>query len=175
MHRLPVHLTVGLIFIQKATSRWRSRCWRRRLNEAPNYALSWANLGKSYTASASFQFGGGEQYRKVQFAFEQALRLQPEEIEARIYMANMFQPHTGEWKRPFLCYERPSRQIRIKPRSTGSWATHTDLPGMLPESIAESERARQLDPGVKLNSSTLNGYLYLGHTVSRQVSHRQTT
>jgi tetratricopeptide (TPR) repeat protein len=34
--------------------------------------------------------------------------------------------------------------------------------GMLQESVAESENARRLDPGVKLNSSTLNGYLYLG-------------
>jgi tetratricopeptide (TPR) repeat protein len=28
--------------------------------------------------------------------------------------------------------------------------------------VLESENARRLDPGVKLNSSTLNGYLYLG-------------
>ena len=34
--------------------------------------------------------------------------------------------------------------------------------GMLNESVAECERARSLDPGVKLYSSTLNGYLYLG-------------
>jgi hypothetical protein len=33
---------------------------------------------------------------------------------------------------------------------------------MLEESVAESELARRLDPGVKLYSSTLNGYLYLG-------------
>ena len=34
--------------------------------------------------------------------------------------------------------------------------------GMLAESVAECERARQLDPRVKLNSSAINGYLYLG-------------
>ena len=34
--------------------------------------------------------------------------------------------------------------------------------GMLKESEAECERARQLDPGVKLNSSALNTYLCLG-------------
>jgi hypothetical protein len=33
---------------------------------------------------------------------------------------------------------------------------------MLNESVAECERARQLDPGVKLSSSALNAYLYLG-------------
>ena len=34
--------------------------------------------------------------------------------------------------------------------------------GMLNESVMECERARQLDPGVKLSSSTFNAYLYLG-------------
>jgi hypothetical protein len=33
---------------------------------------------------------------------------------------------------------------------------------MLPESASECERARQLDPGVKMITSTLNAYLYLG-------------
>jgi tetratricopeptide (TPR) repeat protein len=57
---------------------------------APHYALSWANLGKSYSASGSFQLGGLENYRKAQAAFERALTLQPDELDARIYMANMF-------------------------------------------------------------------------------------
>jgi tetratricopeptide (TPR) repeat protein len=34
--------------------------------------------------------------------------------------------------------------------------------GMLKESVTECERARELDPSVKLNSSALNAYLYLG-------------
>ena len=57
---------------------------------APRFALSWANLGKAYTANASFHFGGGQEYKKAQSAFEKAIALQPDEIDARIYMANMF-------------------------------------------------------------------------------------
>ena len=34
--------------------------------------------------------------------------------------------------------------------------------GMLPESVAECELARQIDPEVKINSSAMNSYLYLG-------------
>jgi len=34
--------------------------------------------------------------------------------------------------------------------------------GMLEESVAECELARKLDPGVKINSSALNAYLYIG-------------
>jgi tetratricopeptide (TPR) repeat protein len=128
---------------------------------SPNYALTWANLGRAYTANASFQFGGGEQYLKAQAAFERALSLQPDQIEARIYMANMF-TDTGRVEKsvPLL-----REALRTNPNHA---EIHWELgyayrfAGMLQQSVSESERARQLDPGVKLNSSTLNSYLYLG-------------
>jgi tetratricopeptide (TPR) repeat protein len=128
---------------------------------APHYALSWANLGKSYAANASFQLGGVEHYRKAQAAFEQALVLQPDELEARIYMANMF-TDTGKVEQavPLL-----REALKTNPNHA---EIHWELgyayrfAGMLAESVAESERARQIDPGVKLNSSAPNGYLYLG-------------
>jgi DNA-binding winged helix-turn-helix (wHTH) protein/TolB-like protein len=128
---------------------------------APDYALTWANLGKSYTANASFQFGGGEQYQKAQKAFERALALQSDQIDARIYMANMF-TDTGRVEKavPLL-----REALKANPNHA---EIHWELgyayrfAGMLRESVLESESARRLDPGVKLNSSTLNGYLYLG-------------
>ena len=128
---------------------------------APHYALSWANLGKSYSASASFQLGGLENYRKAQAAFERALSLQPNELYARIYMANMF-TDTGRVEQavPLL-----REALRTNPNQA---EIHWELgyayrfAGMLQESVSECERARQLDPGVKLNSSALNAYLYLG-------------
>jgi hypothetical protein len=49
-----------------------------------------------------------------------------------------------------------------------SWLIHWELgyayrfAGMLNESLAECERARQLDPQVNANGSVLNTYLYLG-------------
>jgi DNA-binding winged helix-turn-helix (wHTH) protein/TolB-like protein len=128
---------------------------------APHYALSWANLGKSYVANASFQLAGLEHYRKAQAAFEQALALQPDELDARIYMANMF-TDTGRVEQavPLL-----REALKTNPNHA---EIHWELgyayrfAGMLSESVAESERARQIDPGVKLNSSAPNGYLYLG-------------
>ena len=56
----------------------------------PNYALTWAHLGRAYTTNASLQFGGREEYRKAQAAYEKAHALNPSLIEARIYMANLF-------------------------------------------------------------------------------------
>jgi DNA-binding winged helix-turn-helix (wHTH) protein/TolB-like protein/Flp pilus assembly protein TadD len=128
---------------------------------SPNHALTWAYLGRSYTANASFQFGGHEQYRKAQEAFERALALQPTQIEARIYMAN-FLTDTGHAEQavPLL-----REALRANPNHA---EVHWELGyayrfgGMLKESALECERARELDPGVKLNSSALNAYLYMG-------------
>jgi DNA-binding winged helix-turn-helix (wHTH) protein/TolB-like protein len=60
----------------------------------PHYALTWAHLGRAYTADASFGFGGRNRYDKAQAAFERAVSLQPAQIEAKIYMAN-FLTDTG--------------------------------------------------------------------------------
>jgi tetratricopeptide (TPR) repeat protein len=127
----------------------------------PHYALTWAHLGASYDATASFQFGGREQYRKAQTAFEKALSLQPTQIEARIYMANLF-TDTGR-------VEQAVPLLRDALKTNPNHAeVHWELgyayrfAGMLMESVVECERARELDPGVKLSSSVLNAYLYLG-------------
>lgn len=127
----------------------------------PKYALTWAHLGKAYNAIASFQFGGREQYRRAQAAYEKALALQPMQPETRVYMANMF-TDTGR-------VEQAVPLLRQALDTNPNYAeAHWELgyayrfAGALPESLAECERARQLDPGVKLNSSTLNTYLYLG-------------
>jgi DNA-binding winged helix-turn-helix (wHTH) protein/TolB-like protein len=127
----------------------------------PNHALTWAYLGRSYNANASFEFGGREDYSKAQGAFERALSLQPTQIEANVYMANWF-TDTGRVEQavPLL-----RKALETNPDHA---EVHWELgyayrfAGMLKESVAECERARELDPGVKISSSALNTYLYLG-------------
>jgi TolB-like protein len=127
----------------------------------PNYALTWAYLGQSYNSTASFQFGGREQYRRAQAAFERALVLQPRQLEASIFLANLL-IDTGEVEKavPLL---RDTQQA-----NPSNAAVHWELgyayrfAGMLKESVAECEQARQIDPSVKANGAVLNTYLYLG-------------
>lgn len=127
----------------------------------PKYALTWAYLGRSFNASASFDFGGREDYEKAQSAFEKALGLQPTQIEANVYMANWL-TDTGRVEQavPLL-----RKALQTNPDHA---EVHWELgyayrfAGMLKESVAECERARELDPGVKLTSSAMNSYLYLG-------------
>jgi DNA-binding winged helix-turn-helix (wHTH) protein/TolB-like protein len=126
-----------------------------------SYAQAWAHLGTTYAANASFQFGGREFYRKAREAYEKALALNPEQIEARIFMANTFTDTNGvEQAVPLL-----RKALETNPNTA---LAHWELgyayrfAGMLEESIAEGELARRIDPGVKLNSSAFNSYLYIG-------------
>jgi len=127
----------------------------------PNYALTWAYLGRAYTTNASLQFGGREDYGKAQAAYEKAIALNPALVEARIYMANLF-TDTGKVEQavPLL-----RAVLQTGPNNAEA---HWELGyayrfgGMLKESVAECEAARQYNPQVKINSAALNSYLYLG-------------
>jgi TolB-like protein len=128
----------------------------------PNYASAWAYLGASYTSDAAFELGGREQYRRAQAAYERALAIRPNLLVAQIFLANLL-VDTGK-------VEQAVPLLRDASKTNGSYAaTHWELgyayrfAGMLDESLAECERARQLDPFVKaINGSVLNTYLYLG-------------
>jgi TolB-like protein/tRNA A-37 threonylcarbamoyl transferase component Bud32 len=127
----------------------------------PNYAPAWAHLGRAYTTNASLQFGGREDYGKAQAAYEKAIALNPALVEPRIYEANLL-TDTGRVEQavPLL-----RSVLRDSPNSAEA---HWELGysyrfgGMLKESVAECEEARQNNPQVKINSAALNSYLYLG-------------
>ena len=127
----------------------------------PEYALTWAYLGRAYTTDASLHFGGREEYGKAEPAYERAISLNPALIEPRVYMANLF-TDTGRVEQAV-----PLLREALKTNANSAEA-HWELgyayrfAGALDESVAECERARQLDPQVKINSSALNAYLYLG-------------
>ena len=127
----------------------------------PDYAPAWASLGRAHSAAASFEFGGRAAYQQAQTAYEKALALQPTLIEAKVYMAN-FYTDTGK---PEKAVPLLRDALGVNPSNA---EVHWELgyayrfAGMLEESAAECKRARELDPGVKLNSSALNAYLYMG-------------
>lgn len=125
------------------------------------YAQAWAHLGTTYTAVAAFRFGGQEDYEKALEAYRKALELNPNHIEARIFMANMF-TDTNQLNQAVPL-------LRDVLATNPNYAlAHWELgyayrfAGHLGESIRECERARALDPQVKLRSSALNAYLYSG-------------
>ncbi len=127
----------------------------------PNYAPAWAHLGRAYTTMASLHFGGREDYGKAQTAYEKAIELNPALVEPRIYMANLF-TDTGR-------VEEAVPMLRsVLQDSPNNAEAHWELGyayrfgGMLKESVEEAEKARQNNPQVKISSSAMNAYLYLG-------------
>jgi DNA-binding winged helix-turn-helix (wHTH) protein/TolB-like protein len=127
----------------------------------PNYSLTWAYLGASYTSDAAFELSGREQYRRAQAAYERALAIEPSQLDAQMFLANLL-VDTGE-------VEKAVPLLRKALKANSNYApVHWELgyayrfAGMLNESVAECERARQIDPLVKSNGSVLNTYLYLG-------------
>ncbi|MBV9268310.1 MAG: tetratricopeptide repeat protein [Acidobacteriaceae bacterium] len=127
----------------------------------PNYPLTWAYLGQSYTSTATFEFGGRETYKKAEEAYERALSLQPNLVEATTFLANLL-IDTGKVEDavPLL-----RDAIKNNPQNA---LVHWELgygyrfAGMLQDSVSECELARKIDPSVKSNGSAFNTYLYLG-------------
>jgi serine/threonine protein kinase len=133
----------------------------RSASEAPSYALTWAHLGRAYTTAASLVFGGREMYAKALTAYQKALALNPAQINARIYMSNLF-TDTGRAEDAVPLMRGALENNRNSAEAHWELGYAYRFGGMLPESIAECERARQIAPAVKITSSALNSYLYIG-------------
>ncbi|HUA57308.1 MAG TPA: protein kinase [Verrucomicrobiae bacterium] len=126
-----------------------------------SYGPAWTSLGRAYEANASLQFGGRSQYQKAQAAFEKALRLNANAIEPRVYMANLL-TDTGRVEEAV-----PLLRAAID-QNYNSASAHWELGyayrfgGMLQDSARECELARKIDPSVKITSSAINAYFYMG-------------
>ena len=127
----------------------------------PDFAEAWAHLGRAYSANAAFQLAGQADYKKALDCYRRAIDLNPKQIDARIFMANML-TDTGQVEQavPLLRDVLQTNQNLAEAHWELGYAYR--FAGMLEESITECERARVLDPEVKLYSSALNSYLYYG-------------
>jgi DNA-binding winged helix-turn-helix (wHTH) protein/TolB-like protein/Tfp pilus assembly protein PilF len=127
----------------------------------PTYAPSWAYLGAIDTTLASIYFEGRESYDKARQAYDRALELDPSQIEARIFKANLL-TDTGSVEEavPLL-----RGVIGTNPNlAQAHWnlAYAYRFGGLLRESISEGERSRQINGEIKADNSVFNGYFYDG-------------
>ncbi len=127
----------------------------------PNYAPTWAHLGRAYTTNASLQFGGREQYAKAHAAYDKAIALNPNLSEAKIYLANLL-TDTGHAEEAVPLMRNVLNENPEYAEAHWELGYAYRFGGMLQEAAAESERARQNNPSVKINTSAMNAYLYLG-------------
>ncbi|HZS07044.1 MAG TPA: winged helix-turn-helix domain-containing protein [Blastocatellia bacterium] len=149
----------GLYLISTNRHRLAIEKLERAVRLEPDFANAWAFIGRAYSISALQRFGGREDYRKAEAAYEQAVRLEPEDADTSNLLANfLIETNRVEEAVPML-----RKVIQNHPNHA---YTHWLLSyayrygGMLPESIDEGERARQLDPN--LTSHLFNSYCYAG-------------
>jgi len=127
----------------------------------PNYAPAWAHLGRAYTTHASLEFGGRDDYIKAQAAYEKAIALNPSLAEAKTYMANLL-TDTGRVEQAVPLLRSVLQDNPNNAEAHWELGYSYRFAGMLNESLAECEKARQNNPQVKISSSALNSYLYMG-------------
>ncbi len=127
----------------------------------PNYAPAWAHLGRAYTTNASLQFGGREQYGKAEAAYNKAIALNPALVEPKIYLANLL-TDTGRVEQAVPLLRSVLQDNPNNAEAHWELGYAYRFAGMLKESVAECEKARQNNPQVKISSSAMNSYLYLG-------------
>lgn len=134
---------------------------RRSVTLDPEYPRAWAQLGSAYAVYGSLNFGGREFYKLAQEAYEQALRLDPGQVEAKAYLADLL-VDTNRFEQAVVLMREV---IASEPNNA---LAHWELSyayrfgGMLDESIAEGERSREADPTLELASAPFSAYLYSG-------------
>jgi DNA-binding winged helix-turn-helix (wHTH) protein/TolB-like protein/lipoprotein NlpI len=151
----------GVDLYHKEDLRKAGEMFEKSVGLDPTYAPSWAYLGAIDTTLASIYFEGRESYDKARQAYDRALELDPSQIEARIFKANLL-TDTGY-------VEEAVPLLRVVIGTSPNLAqAHWNLAyayrfgGLLRESIKEGELSRQINGEIKADNSVFNGYFYDG-------------
>jgi DNA-binding winged helix-turn-helix (wHTH) protein/TolB-like protein/Tfp pilus assembly protein PilF len=127
----------------------------------PNYPPSWAYLGAIDTTLASLYFEGRESYDKARQAYDRALELDPSQIEARIFKANLL-TDTGHVEEAVPLLRGVIGTSPNLAQAHWNLAYAYRFGGLLRESITEGERSRRINGEIKADNAVFNGYLYDG-------------
>lgn len=125
----------------------------------PNYAPAWAHLGLIYNNIATQYHGGATYYEKAHKAYNRALALNPDLLNAKLFLANLL-TDTNRVEESLLLLKpvvssRPyEAQLHWQISYTYRYA------GLLEESISAGEKALSIDPTV--SGHAFNSYLYIG-------------
>ena len=125
----------------------------------PGYPPAWAYLGLAYNSLATAEFGGEEYYAMARNAYEKSIKLNPEQIEARLFTATLL-TDTGKVDEAIPLLKGVLKTNPNLAKAHWELSYSYRYGGMLNESKEEGESALKLDPSVA--NRTFNTYLYLG-------------
>jgi tetratricopeptide (TPR) repeat protein len=127
----------------------------------PSFALAWTHVAEVCYFYGQDKVTGAQFREKGERALDRALTLEPDQIEARLARAFQMVDNEGRVEEAI-----PDLRSIIETNDNNAFA-HWFLSqayrygGMLQESIAEGERALQIDPDV-MRDTSFNSLLYAG-------------
>ncbi|HUG43740.1 MAG TPA: FlgO family outer membrane protein [Acidobacteriota bacterium] len=131
---------------------------RTSLEIDPDYAPAWAQLGRATASYGTAGFGGATYYLRAEEAFRRALELNPELLEAKVFLAQYYTESNRAEEAVSLLHSALDINPNL-PVAYWELAYALRYGGLLPEAGAAVEKALELDPAV-LNRPP-NSLLYL--------------
>jgi len=119
--------------------------YRRAIDEDPNFAPAWARLGRCLWLIAKYTDEPGDNWNEAEEALRRALELNPDLSLAHRYYAEI----EIEGEHTIDSLKRLAQQVKARPNDAelrAALAKALRYTGLLQESLAEFEKARQLDP-----------------------------
>lgn len=136
----------------------------------PNYAPAYVGLANSYTLLTAYSTSSGALYvSQARSAALRALEIDEKSPEAHTAMALILQNHDWDWQGSEREYRRA---IDLNPNYATAhhwYAEHLMWVGRFDEALAESERARQLDPLSLIIAADNGAILYFSRQYDRAI------
>lgn len=152
----------GLSYGRRSDYQTALKMYEKAIEIDPSFALAWTHIAAVCYFYASDKSSGREYRERAERALNRALELEPNQIEARLEKAFQMIDAEGRGEEAI-----PILRDIIETKDNNAFA-HWHLSqayrygGALDQSIAEAERALQIDPEV-MSDTTLNTYFYAGN------------
>jgi serine/threonine protein kinase/tetratricopeptide (TPR) repeat protein len=148
--------------------------FQRAIELDPNFALAHDGLGAAYVNRVFKGFGGAEDYERAEVAFQKALSIDPQLIEARMLMVFIYL-WRGQKQKAREEVARARREAPDEPVVHFVKATLHRLDGEYGRALRSYERLMRLDPAAHIVASYNRAlvYMYMGNfeETERQLDH----
>lgn len=135
-----IYRTISLADYDAAT-----KCFKKAIELDPNFALAWSGLGSCFANKVFKAMGDFEDILQARFALEQALRIDPNIIEARVMMYFIYLHH-GEKKKARSEIIELYKQFPNDSKVYFSKGVLHRLDGEYDKSLESYNKLKRLDP-----------------------------
>jgi len=146
--------------------------WFQQATEKdPNYSRAYAGLADSYAMTSDYGLGRASEYMpKARAAALKALQLDDSLAEAHTSLAVIAQDYDRDWQTAEKEYRR-AIELNTNYATAHHWyAEYLAFQGRFDEALAESERARQLDPLSLIIAADNGAILYFSRQYDQAIT-----